>query len=67
MDGIVVGTAVAIGVSEVGEGVMGVGDGVIEADAVALGVGFNGGITSTLLSICLVGITRSRYVDAIST
>ena len=61
MEGIAVGTAVAIGVKvEVGEGVM-------AADAVALGIGFDGGITSTFLSIALVGMTRSRYVEAIST
>jgi hypothetical protein len=47
--------------------VTGVGEGVIGADAVALGVGFNGEITSTSLSIALLGITRSRYVEAIST
>ena len=46
---------------------MGVGDGVIGADAVALGVGFDGGTTSTSLSIALLGMTRSRYVEAIST
>jgi hypothetical protein len=40
---------------------------VIGADAVALGVGFDGGITSTSLSIALLGMTRSRYVEAIST
>lgn len=51
----------------VGEGVMGVGEGVIAAYAVALGVGFEGGITSTSLSIVLLGMTRSRYVEAIST
>jgi hypothetical protein len=68
MEGIAVGTAVTIGVEdEVGEGVMGVGEGVVGADAVALGVGFDGGITSTFLSIALVGMTRSRYVEAIST
>jgi hypothetical protein len=46
---------------------MGVGEGVTAAYAVALGVGFDGGITSTSLSIALPGITRSRYVEAIST
>ena len=46
---------------------MGVGEGVMGVDAVALGVGFDGWITSTFLSITLVGITRSRYVEAIST
>ena len=48
----------------VGEGVMGVGEGVTAAYAVALGVGFDGGITSTSLSIALLGMTRSRYVEA---
>ena len=68
MEGIAVGTAVATGVKvEVGEGVMGVGEGVMAANAVALGAGFDGGITSTSLSIALAGITRSRYVVAIST
>jgi hypothetical protein len=46
---------------------MGAGEGVIGADAVALGVGFDGGITPTSLSIALAGMTRSRYVEAIST
>lgn len=46
---------------------MGDGEGVMAADAVALGVGFDGGITSTFLSIALLGMTRSRYVEAIST
>ena len=75
MEGIAVGIAVAIGVQvEVGEGVMGVidgvmgiGEGVMAADTVALGVGFDVGITSTSLSIPLLGMTRSRYVEAIST
>ena len=75
MEGIAVGKAVAMGVEvEVGEGVIGVGDGVMgigegvtAAYAVALGVGFDGGITSTALSIALLGMTRSRYVETIST
>jgi len=68
MEGIAVGTAVAIGVYvEVGDGVMRVGEGVMAADCVVLGVGFDGGITSTFLSIALLGMTRSRYVEAIST
>jgi len=46
---------------------MGVGEGVIGTDALAVGVGFDGGITSTFLSIALAGMTRSRYVEAIST
>ena len=46
---------------------MGDGEGVIAADAVVLGVGFDGGIISTSLSIALLGMTRSRYVEAIST
>ena len=52
---------------EVGDGVMGVGEGVMAADGVGLGVGFDGGITSTFLSIALLGMTRSRYDEAIST
>jgi len=59
MEGIAVGTAVAIG-DEVGEGVMG-------GDAVALGVGFDGGITSTFLSIVLVDFAPFRFVVTIST
>jgi len=47
--------------------VMGAGEGVFGADVVALGIGFDGRITSTFLSIALVGMTRSRYVEAIST
>lgn len=60
-------TRVGEGVTGVGEGVMGLGEGVMRADADALGIGFDGAITSTFLSIALVGITRSRYVEAIST
>ena len=46
---------------------MGVGEGVMGADAVALGVGFDGGTTSTFLSIFLVDCTPSRFVVTIST
>jgi hypothetical protein len=72
---VAVGAAVAVGVKvEVGEGVTGVGEGVsgsgdgeMEGDGAVLGVGFDGRMTSTFLSIALPGMTRSRYVDAIST
>ena len=63
MKGVSVGDAVAVGLAGVGE----VGEGVMRADAVALAVGFDGGITSTFLFISLLGMTRSRYVEAIST
>lgn len=49
MEGIAVGTAVAIGVSEVDEGAVGVGEGVIGVDvAVLVGVGLAGGTTWTV-------------------
>jgi hypothetical protein len=49
MDGIAVGTAVAIGGSEAGEGVMGVGEGVMGAGAAVLvGVGLDCITTSTV-------------------
>lgn len=71
MEGIAVGTAVAIevgeGVMEVGDGVTGVGEGVMGGDSVALGVGFDGGITSTSLSIVLVDFAPFRFVVTIST
>jgi hypothetical protein len=46
---------------------MGGGEGVMGGDAVALGVGFDGGITSTFLSIVLVDFTPFRFVVTIST
>jgi len=46
---------------------MGGGEGVTGGDAVALGVGFDGGITSTFLSIVLVDFTPFRFVVTIST
>ena len=70
MKGVSVGGAVAVGlagVGEVGDGVTGVVEAVMEGNSVALGVGLDGGITSRFLSIALPGMTRSRYVEAIST
>jgi hypothetical protein len=52
---------------EVGDGVTGVGEGVMGGDSVALGVGFDGGITSTSLSIVLVDFAPFRFVVTIST
>ena len=53
----------------VGDGVIGVGEGVMEGDvvSVALGVGFDDGITSTFLSIDLVDCAPFRFVVTIST
>lgn len=72
MNGVAVGAAVAVGgYVEVAEGVT-VADGVAvevlegAAVAVALGEGFDGGITSTFLSTALVRVTRSGVVEAIS-
>jgi hypothetical protein len=57
------------GVIGVGVGVVGVGEGVMEGDvvSVALGVGFDDGITSTFLSIDLVDCAPFRFVVRIST
>ena len=60
---VAVGDDVAVGLEEISE----VGEGVIGADSVAVGVGFDDGIISTILSIALVDMTRSRFVERIST
>jgi hypothetical protein len=67
-EGIAVGTAVAIGVSEVGEdamgvgeGVMGVGEGLVGTDAVAVGVGLDRGTNAVA-----VGVGLDRGTDAVA-
>jgi hypothetical protein len=77
MEVIVVGWTVAVGVSEgvavgvagVAVGVIGIGEDVMEGDgvSVALGVGLDGGIRSTFLSIDLVDCAPFRFVVRIST
>jgi hypothetical protein len=67
MEGIAVGTAVAIGVSEVGEDVMGVGDGVIGVDvAVLVGVGLDG-VTTWTVGPKILGMSNTFPPTRIST
>jgi hypothetical protein len=80
-EGIAVGTAVAIGVSEVGEdamgvgeGVMGVGEGLVGTDAVAVGVGLDRGTNAVTVGVGLdrgtdavtVGVGLDRGTDAVT-
>ena len=64
-----VSAGVAEGVTGVAVGVMGVGEGVMEGDgvSVALGVGLDGVIRLTFLSIDLVDCAPLRFVVRIST
>jgi hypothetical protein len=64
-----VSDGVAVGVAGVAVGVMGVGEDVTEGEGVSVapGVGLNGGIKSTFLSIDLVDCAPFRFVVRIST
>jgi len=77
MEEIAVGATVAVGVSDgvavgltgLGVGAIGVGEGAMEGVVVSVapGVGLDGGITSTFLSIALFDCAPLRFVVRIST